>query len=91
MTQLDFAVVGIFVQTRRNCRQLRMCRPRLHTADATQLALASAVCIGHLHVSVSVSVLHSNTTHLIIDCRQSYDNSEQSMFLDQCIACAATC
>ena len=46
-TQLDF-VVGKFVQTRRDCRQL--VANSIHTADATQLdswvASASAVCVG---------------------------------------------
>ena len=42
-TQLDF-VVGKFVQTRRNCRQL--VANSKHTADATQLdsCVASAMC-----------------------------------------------
>ena len=45
-TQLDFVVGKFFrlVETRRDCRQL--VANSMHTADATQLASASAVCIG---------------------------------------------
>jgi len=68
-TQLDF-VVGKFVQTRRDCRQL--VANSVHTTDATQLDnwVASAVCIGrYFSFCRPWASVHSNSNRSLLPFR----------------------